>query len=179
MHRRPPQKKQRVAKQLDVMLPAASKIADENTSALSLWFDMNPGKRVLVQPKLDGCRMRLVKLQGASHPSKNEDLVVMAMSRTNLARPHWHEIGSLAKFLPSFPVDTIIDGEFYKHGETFEDIMSLFKRNTVGNDPFADPDWSGVAMHMFDITPAGPGTPIMPYNQPSLHFCRLHCAPAQ
>lgn len=89
----------------------------------------------IVQPKLDGIRCRAVHLIDGGYI---------------LLSSECHEIGLLPhinKALNALPTQMELDGELYRHGLTFEEIVSITSRTVNVHS-----DASSLQFHIFDTT---------------------------
>ena len=102
---------------------------------------IGPGRKnwntwpVLVQPKLDGIRCRVIFTEQGTLMVSSEDNVI-------------HTLPHLLKFfndnLEFFRPYKELDGELYKHGMPFEEIISIINRGDV------HPDHTKIEFHCFD-----------------------------
>lgn len=110
----------------------------------------------IVQPKMDGCRVRVAKLDGKMYVT----------SVNNIPRrwPTWEE--HLDRIVPN---NHVLEGEFYcRHDESqghpngqpisFQKINGLFQRTS--SDPPRD-----VCMYAFDLFPILPDTPMKSFEE--------------
>lgn len=88
----------------------------------------------LVQPKLDGERCRLLRLESG--------ITILLSSEENI----FYSVPHINKTADSLPIGIELDGELYCHGLSFEDIHSRVSR-TVNLHPQHDE----IEFHCFDI----------------------------
>jgi hypothetical protein len=131
-----------------VFLPPAMSVDDYDESKIRF-----PG---VVQPKMDGCRVRVAKVDGKMYIT----------SVNNIPRnwPSWEE-----QLYPVVPDNHVLEGEFYcRHDESkghpngqpisFQKLNGMFLRTSTS------PSIKDVCMYAFDIFPILPDTPMKPYE---------------
>jgi ATP-dependent DNA ligase len=126
-----------------------------------------PEARLIVQPKLDGCRLRVARCAAG---------LTRLYTKGGAAKLAWPHLIALFEALDDhvFPRDTIVECEFYAHGTDFNVIGGIFRSRADPFDPNGNSDCE-IELHLFDLVPYG-RAPDRPYSERQAALRALHAA---